>query len=355
MPRARTVLSTNNKNRAFTIMELVMVIAIIVIVISIVLPAIGGARQAARKAETQRMITDLVSASSRFEIENRRFPGHFSASEMGDPENLNRGFVETQNVLLDLAGGIVPAGSTVSGTLMIGPKASTEVEAHVDNIGLKTADNDIYFNPPKSKLKTGVGIVSTGDNADWPVLVDSWGTPIMLWVANEASSGPITTKTEFVSENWVANQPSARYYAAANAGIWMSTGLGDLQKSQAIGTNDEYSLLTGMNANERQDSLMGLLGDPTSPNDTTNPVNMLPTQPKNSFLAVSAGRDGVFFSAKSKRLGGIIAGSDTPALHYKRGLFTGDTAASRRVDEKMNPTSIDILRVFDDLVVTSGK
>ncbi|MEL7485492.1 MAG: prepilin-type N-terminal cleavage/methylation domain-containing protein, partial [Planctomycetota bacterium] len=101
IPKHRRVLSCR---RAFSLIELLVVITIIAIVIAITVPAIGAARDLARGTATQSQIQALATAVGSFQTDNERVPGYFNAAQMSDNDD---GFTSMQNVILDLAGGTI--------------------------------------------------------------------------------------------------------------------------------------------------------------------------------------------------------------------------------------------------------
>src|SRR5262249_58172447 len=116
------------------------VMVIVGVVIGSVLRAVRGAGDAAKKAGTEAMFGELGSASGQFILDTRRTPGYFSPTEMGDTANGDRGFTAMENVMLDLAGGIVtpaPGGGIGSGPPpsqlpRIGPPADPTPQPNVD-------------------------------------------------------------------------------------------------------------------------------------------------------------------------------------------------------------------------------
>jgi prepilin-type N-terminal cleavage/methylation domain-containing protein len=98
---------------AFTLVELLIVVSIIALLIALLLPALGGVRQSARRAATETLMREVLTATTAFQAANNRMPGYFSAIDMASGENITganaRGMTMMENILLDLAGGVVDA------------------------------------------------------------------------------------------------------------------------------------------------------------------------------------------------------------------------------------------------------
>jgi prepilin-type N-terminal cleavage/methylation domain-containing protein len=223
--------------RGFTLVELLTVILIIVIVISIVLPALGQVRKSARKTETTTQLNALNSAIAKYVIDNKRTPGYFSAAEMGSADNETQGFSAMQNIMLDLAGGVVKDGTT--GEVKVGPRTlpAEKISVLPENIGLQTAGQNIYFTPtaknwrniPNSTSTVASDFgnrLSTAENARINELVDAFGTPIIAWALDETVRTPITGPipggtpglvTQFARRNSGVGDQKARFYWASNA------------------------------------------------------------------------------------------------------------------------------------------
>jgi len=207
------------------------------------------------------------------------------------------GFTQAENALLELAGGIAPDADLSRPEVFEIRLADKTVR--IDPLLVNRADGPGYVQIKSSGQSQGVGDAGTigvaeigrhqvdmqvrSGNGRMPDILDAWGTPLMLWTANQ-TAGP---SPDFALVNSGAGK--ARFYWASNAGIFRSS-LGQL------------SLLSAdADAEDRERSLEGLLGhpdfpDPSSPQD----ADRRPLAPLGETVVVSAGPDGVFFAKKGE-------------------------------------------------------
>ncbi len=307
---------------AFSIVELLVVFFIIGMVLSILVPAISGVRQSARKASTSALMKDLQTASNQFSADrNGTTPGYFSPQQMGSRENRDRGFTAMQNVLLDLAGGVVSNGtrnlsdpcSDGGAIIEVGPEAGSIVRVSLNAIGSPTKDlsrgTDVraYFNPAQSGFVKFCTTESRATNVDdhraLPELVDAWGNPILAWQRDDRGG----SSTAFAAED---SQNVARFYWNSNAGILNARAVGrSLRDHSQYASGGLYSLIGGgamSNASQNvvgnsgsSGALAALLGNPAFP----VPGNTSPAQPasaRGGLVFHSAGIDGWFLSSEDK-------------------------------------------------------
>lgn len=340
----------------FSLIELLVVILIIAVVIAIVVPALGGARNIARKQETSNLITSLQQASVQFQLDNRRAPGYFTAAEMGSTDNADRGFSGMQNAMLDLAGGIVTG--TPAGSVAVGPIATPARQVQVDPtlIGAKVGRNKNYFVPTAKFFKKQDGNeggtrpnTSPQGHIDIPELVDSWGMPILYWQLDTAALGTVATVNDFARESsGPANAPTvSRFYWNNNAAFLGHNQVGFGRVDQASGS------LVGLSAGaDRPISMMGILGSPGSPGPFgPDPVNVdepLPTAARGSFLIHGAGRDGLFLGRTDR---GAISRARGGPLHYGFTFLIEDGIWITETENSTKRISIDLASDFDDIIV----
>jgi prepilin-type N-terminal cleavage/methylation domain-containing protein len=359
-PTTQRVSQTPHRS-GFSLIELLVVIAIIGIIVSIVIPAIGSARKSARKADTTNLVSGIAQACSQFTLDNRRAPGYFTAREMGNQDNVDQGFTQMDNALLELAGGI-PTGPAQAGDLEVGPDATRRVRVRPSLFGSTGNSGKGYF-VPKGKYFTAGGAAnaefgarrSAGDNADLPYLVDAEGTPILMWTADDTAKEQIPPATSVAdaglkmrryfarnySTNPTYNRPALFYWAQNSAFLG---GNGGLQNDPALlvgkrRVDQSRNSLIGFGVAELEANLGAFLGNPNSPvnyNTGTAIEQLLPSGARGSIVIHSAGSNATY-------LGLNESGAKK---HTDSRIFYGDSLVG-------NPPK-DLLTFFDDIVVPAN-
>lgn len=362
--------------RAFTLIELLVVIIIIAIVVAIVVPSLGGARNAARSASTQGLMTSINQAASKFEQDKRRLPGYFTAREMGTAENETRGMSALENVMLDLAlvdGAIKTSGSPQAGEVQVGPTSTRTVIVDPRRIGVGST----YFSPqgkfyvPQVLGTQQVATATAGHAAantsdpQLPDLIDAWGQPLLAWVEDETAIREVDGNNVFLclsnSGNGTGIAQSAKFYWASNAAFLKATALGRKGLDQRrTGSSDAYSLIgenapgiPGSNAAYAK-SLEGFLGNPNAPyrdpSGGNNLASVYAGAGRTRFLLHSAGPDGYYLGTKDR--GGRVYASNG-ILDYTWSQFNVATNQPH-TDRNGNPTNEDLVKLFDDLIATGS-
>lgn len=325
----------NARARGFTLIEMMIVLIILVVVIAIVVPVLGGARNAAKGAATRNLMANIQNAAASFGMSERRPAGYFSAKEMGDIQNGDRGLSAMQNTVLDLAGGIVPGttGASPGVVVDVGPTAATTVRVDIRLVGTSTEDkkgslSKGYWNPDKATWVAQGGVshpATIPAHFELPDVVDAWGNPLLAWTQDDAPGVPFSA---------IASSTRARFYWNSNAAFLKSAALGKGQQDQA----GDSVLGTGQTAANRTSSLVGVLGNPGFP-DNIAPPNTMPTTSRGSLIIHSAGPNGIFVGFDER--GGKIARAGFPPPPPNRGIV-------RYVANQ------DPLDNFDDLVSVGG-
>lgn len=354
----RTRRQTPRPRRAFSLIELLVTIAVIGIVIAIIVPTLGGARNTARAAGSQAQLTEIGQASTQYFADNQRLPGYFTPRQMGDPANAGRGFSGMQNIMLDLAGGIVSGGGgaslgTATQTLEVGPTSDNTVFVDPALIGTTEAGGG-YYTPDDSRYvaqadpTTGEQATSEDDHRALPSVIDSFNTPVLAWQRDRTAIQPIEAIEDFAQAEYSGDVPS-RFYWASNAAFLNTTDLGKRGKDPTFSTaagGREYSLLgSGVTADpDLINHLAVLLGSPTVPN-TDAPA--APSAARGDLIFHSAGIDAMYMSSKDQ-------GGRNDELRFWQSFFTDDTGGTRLEGGDGQVESIDLLDQFDDLIESVG-
>jgi prepilin-type N-terminal cleavage/methylation domain-containing protein len=358
----KTTLRTRSvTSRGFSLIELLVVIAIIGLIVSIVIPAVGSARKSARKADTVNLVQGIGQACSQFALDQRRAPGYFTARDMGHQDNANEGFTQMDNALLELAGGI-PTGAAQAGDLLVGPTADRRVRVRPSLFGSTGNSGKGYF-VPKGKYFTAGGPAnaefgsrrSSGDNNELPYLVDSEGTPILMWTADEtakaqipAATSPADADTKMrryfardFSNNATFTNPSL-FYWGQNSAFLGGTGGAQSDPTLQVGKkriDQSRNSTLGFSVAAYETNLGALLGNPNSPVAYVagTPVEqMLPSGARGSVIIHAAGSNGTY--------AGIA--ESAAKFHANSRIFFGDSLVG-------NPPR-DLIVGFDDIIIPAN-
>lgn len=368
--------------RAFSLVELLVVIAIIAVLTSILLPVVGGARAAARRAATQSLVTDYTTAANRFANDNGdRMPGYFSEQEMGATENLTRGFSASENAMLDLAGQSAiwdgEPGDAPDGFDEVGPFAAGDdrnIRVNPDLIG---ADDGAYFSPGGgffTNLDHRSGQQVSESATELPDVVDAFGNPLLVWsqdIGGRGSINPDDTTGDPVFLQFArasSDDGSAWFYLFSNAAFLNEDGaIGDSGINQASATDGQAPTSAigfwdqpGSQFEEQARTLAGILGSPAYPLfesgsnlEDAAADEIYPARPRGRFIVHSAGRNGLYLGSDEQGWGtnATTGGSE---FHINFGNSFKSQTDVRYESDDGGFTSIDLLEGFDDVISSSG-
>ncbi|MEM1330446.1 MAG: prepilin-type N-terminal cleavage/methylation domain-containing protein [Planctomycetota bacterium] len=340
------------RGRGFSLVELLVVIGIIVLLAGILLPALSGARRAARSTATQAQITDLGNAIDSFRADNQRLPGYFSPVQMGSPDNAdsNRGLTALENAMLDLAGGIVDADDPNANIVELNPTTDSDEDIFVNIDLIGAVGGPGYYTPPQGRFEVN-DFQAAGEGAlALPDVMDANGSPLMLWARDEGASGTLVNPdvTSFgpgdlpIALVDSSGDTPAAFYLASNYGV-LAGGRSSTESMLGEDTVLNGSTLT---AEDREISLAAVLGSPSFPSNTDADGNAIdfestntndyedifPSALRGSYMLMSAGSDEVFFETqRAPRLD-----VNDAVIRYGANFFGEDQ---------------DVMKAFDDLFI----
>ena len=322
--------------RAFTLIEVMVVMSIIVVLAGILLVALGTATDSARRAKTTATLNSFRAACDAFALDHNSYPGVVPETALGDGLRLT----STQNAMLHLMGGYRVYNdnspqSDITAAEEYRSNAQNEGRFVIGDLTLTDSDTGLqwtlvivpsrigegplingkpyspYFAPKDSEFAYNEGQSSdyqSGLNV-LPQIVDSWKTPILYFRQNRSVGPVVTTSTTPGLFNLNGQQLSLKANRLGELGFSQNQSPGPGSRIAFEGQNDE-----------------GVGGPPDSSDPTeeqirwmtlilTHPAFYDPDQPeygqpKAAYMLLSAGQDGVFMA----RNDGPI--SETGAFDY---------------------------------------
>ena len=294
--------------RAFTLVELLVVIALIGVLAALLLSALSSAQQRARATQTTSTMEAFAAACETFFQDHGQYPGVVPEALLAQDAEANDGIPRIsslENALYHMMGGYRNLGvhpdyaqfngyemSFGNGNNEITVKFAINSELLGDGPLIGGRQYPSYFTPPEGTLVKAFGQV--GDEENLVDVVDAWGQPMAL-LRRQRTVGVLPNNrsgNDGNPETWQFRTEGAAPYFEAGL-----SGLGELRKQQAFSNNAPTCILSQENTAFFEGNVGRILANPAIREGAGNP-NDLYTQPRGSMLLLSAGSDGVFFSSQ---------------------------------------------------------
>ncbi|QOJ18648.1 MAG: prepilin-type N-terminal cleavage/methylation domain-containing protein [Phycisphaeraceae bacterium] len=329
--------------RAFTLVELLVVIGIIALLVGILLPALAAVNTAAKKTRTEATMNEFAKACDLFHQEHGFYPGVISEDDLiADAGGINGTprLSGTENALLHLMGGYIdstdPNYTASGGYEMVFNTKSIKIffdgalPDRPSQMGNGPTINGrkyaAYYTPGTDDLGVARGQVGEPGNFKLPDLLDAWGNPI-VYVRRARSVGPIVPRSG----------GSAPQFTMTSANPYLqSTALGRSANDQTNsgGGYQAYSVFNvsgsapgNSNYSQANWNFMQLVGHQAFTRGNYG-TDLEFNATRGSYVLMSAGADGVFFSRTN-----------------------GPGSATNPVNEITAPV---VVKEYDDIVVTGG-
>jgi prepilin-type N-terminal cleavage/methylation domain-containing protein len=328
--------------RAFSLVELLVVIAIIALLIAILVPTLGLVRKAAKKAATQAMLADISRASDSFTVDNRRAPGMIPDSVLYDSSGSGvRALTAMDNAMMELLGGgirVVRGNTSVLDTVDDAVEIMTDVDTGTQYHASPTLVGEgNYLEVDGSNLaRLGADsrlVPEVQGPWDMPTLVDNFGAPILYFRRSGARFSSNASQFDLVGD-LIGEGYTDKWYWWDTAHAWGSVGTEAQNPSNFDNSDTGGSWLHYDGSNPDTSAYMAALEHPSLYEDT----------PRGSYVIISAGPDNTYFN-KSQFGGG-------------RGDWRGRFEIYR--DANGDPADEDLAQVpiieetFDEIIVSGG-
>ena len=309
--RQRRRRSAPTPHRAFTLTELLVVIALIVLLVGLLLAALSQVQTQSKRTSTLATMQAFRNACDAFQQEHGFYPGVVPEDILANDPRISG----TENALLHLMGGFVrraddefaytnqglyppaPGQCSLDGwhelkfTLPPPQTGTYDIKFSLEHIGEGPIINGKpfapYLTPGARELGVALGqphlATCSADpprHLDLPDLLDAWGQPI-IYLRRQRTIGPIT---------FAGNPPPNPQFATASMTPYTnSISLGKLGASQM----DEsiFNL-----ASDPVSTLGKILGHPALSQWGGSGSGVVTGQARGAFMLLSAGPDGVYFS-----------------------------------------------------------
>ena len=293
-----------HRRRAFTLVELLVVIALIGVLAALLLSALSSAQQRARATQTTATMEAFAAACETFFQDHGEYPGVVpDALLMANLDNNGVPPISSlENALYHLMGGYIIANNSndndydqfegeeieFSPTFRIKFASNAELIGNGPIIGGRQYPS--YFTPPEGTLIKAFGQVGGGPNL--LDITDAWGQPLML-LRKQRTIGLLPNNSNPNSPD--GNPSSWQFRTEGIAPYVESNNLGDLRKQQRFASTDQPSSVlsaAGNNAAFYKGNIGRLLA-----NSAIQDTSGFFAQARGAMLLISSGPDGIYFSS----------------------------------------------------------
>ena len=297
-----------HRRRAFTLVELLVVIALIGVLAALLLSALSSAQQRARATQTTSTMEAFAAACETFFQDHGQYPGVVPEALLAQDAEANDGIPRIsslENALYHMMGGyrilgVHPDYAQFNGYEMSFGNGNNEITVKFAINSELLGDGPLiggrqypsYFTPPEGTLVKAFGQV--GDEENLVDVVDAWGQPLAL-LRRQRTVGVLPNNrsgNDGNPETWQFRTEGAAPYFEAG-----EFGLGELRKQQAFSNDAPTCILSQENNAFFEGNVGRILANPAIREGLGNP-NDLYTQPRGSMLLLSAGPDGIYFSSQ---------------------------------------------------------
>ena len=299
-----------HRRRAFTLVELLVVIALIGVLAALLLSALSSAQQRARATQTTATMEAFAAACETFFQDHGEYPGVVpDALLMANLDNNGVPPISSlENALYHLMGGYIIANNSNDNLyqqfngqeVVFSPTFRIKFANNAEQIGngpiIGGRQYPSYFTPPEGTLIKAFGQVGGGPNL--LDITDAWGQPLIL-LRKQRTIGLLPNNSNPDSPD--GNPSSWQFRTEGIAPYVESNNLGDLRRQQQfidIPRSDPEegqpsSVLS--RAGDNQSSYNGNIGRLLA-NSAIQDTSGLFAQARGAMLLISSGPDGIYFS-----------------------------------------------------------
>ena len=297
-----------HRRRAFTLVELLVVIALIGVLAALLLSALSSAQQRARATQTTSTMEAFAAACETFFQDHGQYPGVVPEALLAQDAEASDGIPRIsslENALYHMVGGyrilgVHPDYAQFNGYEMSFGNGNNEITVKFAINSELLGDGPLiggrqypsYFTPPEGTLVKAFGQV--GDEENLVDVVDAWGQPLAL-LRRQRTVGVLPNNrsgNDGNPETWQFRTEGAAPYFEAG-----EFGLGELRKQQAFSNDAPTCILSQENNAFFEGNVGRILANPAIREGVGNPDDLY-TQPRGSMLLLSAGPDGIYFSSQ---------------------------------------------------------